>query len=79
MTQTTAPIAPITDTTTTTTTQAQTAKPQLTDDMTLEEKLDAIEQALLAAQQVAVDQAVASGTPVIMPDPAELTMCEGCQ
>ena len=37
MTQTTAPIAPITDTTTTTTTQAQTTKPQLTDDMTLEE------------------------------------------
>lgn len=75
-----------TDITTTTTTQAQTTKPQaqttkpqLTDDMTLEEKLDAIEQALLAAQQVAVDQAAASGTPVIMPDPAELTMCEGCQ
>ncbi len=79
MTQTTATIAPITDTTTITTTQAQTTKPQLTDDMTLEEKLDAIEQALLAAQQVAVDQAAAGGIPVIMPDPAELTMCEGCQ
>lgn len=79
MTQTTATIAPITGTTTTTTTQAQASKPQLTDDMTLEEKLDAIEQALLAAQRVAVDQAAASGTPVIMPDPAELTMCEGCQ
>lgn len=68
-----------THTTSPTTAQAQTTKPQLTDDMTLEEKLDAIEQALLAAQQVAVDQAAASGTPVIMPDPAELTMCEGCQ
>ena len=79
MTQTTTTITPITDTTTITTTQAQTTKPQLTDDMTLEEKLDAIKQALLAAQQVAVDQAAASGTPVIMPDPAELTMCEGCQ
>ena len=79
MTQTTTTITPITDTTTITTTQAQTTKPQLTDDMTLEEKLDAIEQALLAAQQVAVDQAAAGGTPVIMPDPAELTMCEGCQ
>ena len=79
MTQTTATITPITDTTTTTTTQAQTTKPQLTDDMTLEEKLDAIEQALLAAQQVAVDQAAVSGAPIIMPDPAELTMCEGCQ
>ena len=67
MTQTTAPKAPTTDTTTT---QAQASKPQLTDDMTLEEKLDAIEQALLAAQQVAVDQAAAGGTPVIMPDPA---------
>jgi hypothetical protein len=68
-----------TQTTSPTTAQAQTTKPQLTDDMTLEEKLDAIEQALLAAQQVAIDQAAASGTPVIMPDPAELTMCEGCQ
>ena len=72
MTQTTQTTSPITA-------QAQTTKPQLTDDMTLEEKLDAIEQALLAAQQVAIDQAAASGTPVIMPDPAELTMCEGCQ
>ena len=76
MTQTTHTTPPTTDPATT---QAQTTKPQLTDDMTLEEKLDAIEQALLAAQQVAVDQAAASGTPVMMPDPAELTMCEGCQ
>ena len=76
MTQTTQTTSPTTDPATT---QAQTTKTQLTDDMTLEEKLDAIEQALLAAQQVAVDQAAASGTPVIMPDPAELTMCEGCQ
>ena len=76
MTQTTQTTSPTTDPATM---QAQTTKPQLTDDMTLEEKLDAIEQALLAAQQVAVDQAAASGTPVIMPDPAELTMCEGCQ
>ena len=76
MTQTTHTTPPTTDPATT---QAQTTKPQLTDDMTLEEKLDAIEQALLAAQQVAVDQAAASGTPVIMPDPAEITMCEGCQ
>lgn len=76
MTQTTHTTSPTTDPAAA---QAQTTKPQLTDDMTLEEKLDAIEQALLAAQQVAVDQAAASGTPVIMPDPAELTMCEGCQ
>lgn len=76
MTQTTQTTSPTTDPAAT---QAQATKPQLTDDMTLEEKLDAIEQALLAAQQVAVDQAAASGTPVIMPDPAELTMCEGCQ
>lgn len=76
MTQTTQTTSPTTDPATT---QTQTTKPQLTDDMTLEEKLDAIEQALLAAQQVAVDQAAAGGTPVIMPDPAELTMCEGCQ
>ena len=76
MTQTTHATPPTTDPAAT---QAQATKPQLTDDMTLEEKLDAIEQALLAAQQVAVDQAAANGTPVIMPDPAELTMCEGCQ
>lgn len=76
MTQTIQTTPPTTDPATA---QAQTSKPQLTDDMTLEEKLDAIEQALLVAQQVAVDQAAASGTPVIMPDPAELTMCEGCQ
>ena len=76
MTQTAQTTSPTTDPATT---QAQTTKPQLTDDMTLEEKLDAIEQALLAAQQVAVDQAAARGTHVIMPDPAELTMCEGCQ
>lgn len=76
MTQTTQTTSPTTDPAAT---QTQTTKPQLTDDMTLEEKLDAIEQALLAAQQVAIDQAAAGGTPVIMPDPAELTMCEGCQ
>ena len=76
MTQTIQTTSPTTDPAAT---QTQTTKPQLTDDMTLEEKLDAIEQALLAAQQVAIDQAAAGGTPVIMPDPAELTMCEGCQ
>lgn len=56
-----------------------TNQPALTDDMTLEEKLDAIEQALLSAQQTATKQAQVSGAPVIMPDPAELTMCVGCQ
>ena len=54
-------------------------QPTITDDMTLDEKLDAIDRALKAAQQSAEAQANATGLPVIAPDPAELTMCEGCQ
>ena len=51
----------------------------ITDDMTLEEKLAAIDQAMLNAQAVADDQARASGQVAAPLDPADLTMCEGCQ
>lgn len=51
----------------------------ISDDMTLEEKLSAIDAAMQAAQAVADEQAQASGQIVAPLDPAELTMCEGCQ
>ena len=51
----------------------------INDDMTLEEKLSAIEAAMKSAQAVADDQAKSRGTVAAPIDPAELTMCEGCQ
>lgn len=51
----------------------------LNDDMTLEEKLAAIDLAMANAQAVADDQARASGQVSAPLDPADLTMCEGCQ
>lgn len=49
------------------------------DDMTLEEKLAAIDAAMAQAQQQANDQAAANGMTAAPIDPADLTMCEGCQ
>ncbi len=51
----------------------------ISEDMTLEEKLAAIDSAMANAQAVADDQAQASGQISAPLDPAELTMCEGCQ
>lgn len=51
----------------------------ISDDMTLEEKLSAIDAAMQAAQAVADEHARASGGIAAPLDPAELTMCEGCQ
>ena len=51
----------------------------INDNMTLEEKLSAIDAAMKAAQAVADDQAKSRGTVAAPIDPAELTMCEGCQ
>ncbi len=51
----------------------------LNDDMTLEEKLAAIDLAMANAQAVADDQARANGQVAAPLDPADLTMCEGCQ
>lgn len=47
--------------------------------MTLQEKLDAIDKAMKAAQEQAQDEAKKNGTVAAPLDPAELTMCEGCQ
>ena len=45
----------------------------INDDMTLEEKLEAID------REIAKAQAEADGLPSAPIDPATLTMCEGCQ
>lgn len=53
----------------------------ITDDMTLEEKLAAIDQAMANAQAQAQQDAEAKGLgQIVAPlDPADLTMCMGCQ
>lgn len=51
----------------------------INDDMTLEEKLAAIEQAMKNAQEQANEEAAKSGGVAAPVDPADLTMCEGCQ
>lgn len=51
----------------------------ITDDMTLEEKLSAIDAAMKAAQEAANEQAKNSGTVTAPFDPASLTICEGCE
>lgn len=51
----------------------------ITDDMTLEEKLSAIEQAMQNAQAQANEDAAKSGMVAVPLDPADLTICDGCQ
>ena len=51
----------------------------ITDDMTLEEKLSAIDAALKAAQEAADDQAKSNGAVAAPVDPASLTICDGCE
>lgn len=51
----------------------------ITDDMTLEEKLSAIDAAMQAAQQLANEHAKANGGIVAPLDPASLTICDGCE
>lgn len=53
----------------------------INDDMTLEEKLEAIELAMKNAQEMAQQKADESGSGAIIAplDPADLTMCMGCQ
>jgi len=51
----------------------------INDDMTLEEKLEAIEHEIAKAQAEADQKAEADGLPSAPIDPATLTMCEGCQ
>jgi hypothetical protein len=51
----------------------------INDEMTLEEKLEAIEKAMQNAQEQANEEAAKNGTVAAPLDPADLTMCEGCQ
>ena len=48
----------------------------ITDDMTLEEKLSAIDAAL---KEAADDQAKSNGAVAAPVDPASLTICDGCE
>ncbi len=47
--------------------------------MTLEEKLEAIDRAMAAAQEQANEEAVEKGEIAAPIDPADATMCFGCQ
>lgn len=49
----------------------------INDEMTLEEKLDAIDKAMRNAQAVQNEERVRAGLAPI--DPASLTICEGCE
>jgi hypothetical protein len=51
----------------------------ISEDMSLDEKLAAIDAAMAAAQSQANDDAAARGMFAAPLDPADLTMCEGCQ
>jgi hypothetical protein len=49
------------------------------DNMTLEEKLSAIDAAMKAAQEQANDEAASKGQVAAPIDPASLTICDGCE
>jgi len=51
----------------------------ISDDMTLDEKLAAIDAAMANAVSQAQSDASKQGSVFVQPDPADLTMCEGCQ
>lgn len=51
----------------------------INDEMTLEEKLAAIDAAMANAQAQADDDAAAKGQIAAPIDPADATMCVGCQ
>ena len=51
----------------------------ISDDMSLEEKLAAIDAAMANAQALANEEAARTGAIAAPLDPADLTMCEGCQ
>lgn len=51
----------------------------INDEMSLEEKLAAIEKAMQNAQEQANEEAQQNGQVVAPLDPADLTMCDGCQ
>jgi hypothetical protein len=49
------------------------------DEMTLEEKLAAIDQAMRNAQELANEEAASNGQVAAPIDPASLTICDGCE
>jgi hypothetical protein len=51
----------------------------ISDDMTLEEKLAAIDKAMQNAQEMANDEAASTGGIAAPIDPQDFLMCEGCQ
>ena len=51
----------------------------INDEMTLEEKLAAIDAAMLNAQAVADEQAASNGSVAAPLDPASLTICDSCE
>ena len=51
----------------------------INDDMTLEEKLAAIDRAMANAQAQASEEAAANGNAAAPIDPASLTICDGCE
>lgn len=51
----------------------------INDEMSLEDKLAAIEKAMQNAQEQANEEAAKNGQIAAPLDPADLTMCEGCQ
>lgn len=51
----------------------------ISDEMTLEEKLAAIDKAMAAAQELADEDAKSKGTISAPIDPASLTICDGCE
>lgn len=51
----------------------------ISDNMTLEEKLKAIDAAMAAAQAQANEEAQANGSVMAPLDPALLTICDGCE
>lgn len=51
----------------------------INDQMTLEEKLNAIDRAMKNAQDIAEEKAKKLGIPFVPIDPADATICVGCQ
>lgn len=51
----------------------------INDDMTLDEKMAAIQKALWEAQKKSDEEAKAKGRVSVPVDPASLTICDGCE
>lgn len=59
--------------------RAMNATTIINDDMTLDQKLAAIDAAMAAAQAQANEEAAANGLTAAPLDPALLTICDGCE